>query len=363
MKEADPVTATADRNAATKTVVMITSPLELEYAERIAAAEPERVEVIYRPDLMPPTRYQGDHNGPEDWPGFESRRAEWHRLLARAEVLWDFPTHEQKGILELSPKLRWVQTSSAGVGQYVKRLGLQESDLIVTTASGVHGEPLTEFVFAALLHYVKWIPQIQEWQRNHEWVRFCSDELTGKTLAIVGPGRIGREVARIGRAFGMTTWAMAATYDPARTASLNVDRLFRREELREMLAGADAVVLCTPHTAETENLIGAGEIEAFKPGIVLVNIARGLVIDEEAMIAALRSGKIAFAALDVYRIEPLPVDSPLWDLPNVLINPHSASTAPSENSKITEIFIRNLRCYLDGRYEEMSPVLDKMRLY
>lgn len=346
-----------------KTVVMITSPLEAEFAERIAAVEPERVELTYRPDLMPPTRYQGDHNGPADWPGFAARREEWHGLLRRAEVLWDFPTHEEKGIFELSPGLRWVQTTSAGVGQLVKRLGLQESDLIVTTSSGVHAGPLAEFVFAALLYYVKWFRQILALQREHRWERFCSGELRGQTLAIVGPGRIGREVARIGRAFGMTVWAMAATYDPGRAAALGVDRLFAREELRAMLAGADAVVLCTPHTAETENLIGAEEIAAMKPGVVLVNIARGLVIDEEAMIAALRDGKIGFAALDVFRTEPLPVDSPLWDLPNVLINPHSASTATSENGKITEIFVRNLRCYLDGRYEEMGPMLDKRRLY
>src|SRR5215217_7982391 len=168
-----------DPMTSTKTVVIITSPLEAEFAERIAAVEPERVEVIYRPDLMPPTRYQGDHNGPSDWPGFATRREEWHRLLRRAEVLWDFPTHEEKGILELSPNLRWVQTSSAGVGQYVKRLGLQESDLIVTTASGVHGEVLAEFVFAALLYHAKWFAQLQVWQRNHEWVRFCGGELTG----------------------------------------------------------------------------------------------------------------------------------------------------------------------------------------
>jgi len=346
-----------------KTVVMITSPLEAEFVEQIEAAEPERVEVIYRPDLMPPVRYQGDHNGPSDWPGFAERRNEWRPLLKRADVLWDFPTHEDVGIMELSPNLRWVQTTSAGVGQYVKRLGLQDSDLIVTTASGVHGEALTEFVFAALLYYAKCLAQLREWQSKHEWVRFCSGELTGKTLAVIGTGRIGRETARIGRAFGMTVWGMAATYDPARAESLGVDRLFARSELHEMLAGADALVLSTPHTADTEDLIGADEIAAMKDGIVLVNIARGLVIDEGAMIEALRSGKIAFAALDVFRVEPLPNDSPLWDLPNVIVNPHSASTAPSENGKITEMFIRNLRAFLDGNVDQMSPVLDKHRLY
>jgi phosphoglycerate dehydrogenase-like enzyme len=346
-----------------KTVVMITSPLEREHAERIAAIEPARVELIYRPDLMPPTRYQGDHNGPADWPGFAARRGEWHGLLRRAEVLWDFPTHEETPVLELCPRLKWVQTSSAGVGQLVKRLGLQDSDLIVTTSSGLHAEALAEFVFAALLYHAKWFAQIRTWQRDHQWERFCGGELRGQTLAIVGPGRIGRQIARIGRDFGMRTWAMAATYDPTRATALGVDRLFPRDELRTMLAGADAVVLCAPHTPETEDLIGAAEIAALKPGVVFVNIARGQVVDEAALIAALRDGRIGFAALDVFRTEPLPPDSPLWDLPNVLVNPHSASTAPSENGRITDIFIRNLRCYLDGRYDELSPLLDKQRLY
>jgi phosphoglycerate dehydrogenase-like enzyme len=130
-----------------------------------------------------------------------------------------------------------------------------------------------------------------------------------------------------------------------------------------MLAGADAVVLSTPHTAETDGLIGPREIAAMKPGVVLVNIARGAVIDEDAMIAALRSGQIAFAALDVFRQEPLPADSPLWDLPNVIVNPHSASTAFSENRKITDIFLHNLRRYLDGDLAAMSPLLDKSRGY
>jgi phosphoglycerate dehydrogenase-like enzyme len=110
-------------------------------------------------------------------------------------------------------------------------------------------------------------------------------------------------------------------------------------------------------------LIGRDELAAMPRGSALINIARGIVIDEAALIAALKSGQIGFAALDVFRTEPLPAESELWDLPNVLINPHSASTATSENAKITDIFIRNIGHYLDGRFDLMSPVLDKQRLY
>ncbi len=352
-----------DQSRAERVVVMITSPLEAEHAARIAAVDPERIELVYRPDLLPPPRYPADHNGPADWPGFTTRRAEWRTLLRRADVLWDFPAGEDCPLFELCPRLRWVQTTSAGVGMLVKRLGVQDSGLIVTTASGVHAGPLTEFVFAALLYHTKRLADLQSWQRAHHWERFASGELRGQVLAIIGPGRIGREVARIGRAFGMTIWAMAARYDPARAAELGVDRVFSRAELRAMLAGADAVVLCCPHTPETEGLIGPAEIAAMKRGVVFVNIARGAVVDEEALVGALREGRIGFAALDVFRTEPLPSESPLWDLPNVLINPHSASTSVAENRRIVDIFIRNLQCYLAGRYDEMSPRLDMKRLY
>jgi phosphoglycerate dehydrogenase-like enzyme len=342
---------------------MIASPLEQEYVDRVAAAEPDRIELIYRPDLMPPTRYLGDHNGPADWPGFETRREEWRSLLARAEVLWDFATHENIGPLELSPNLRWVQGTSAGMGQYVKQLGLQSSDVIVTTASGVHGEALAEFVFAALLYHSKLFGQLQAWQREHQWVRNCGFELRGKTIAVIGPGRIGREIAKVAHAFGMTVWGMASNNDPERAAELGLDRIFARPELPELLAGADAVVLSMPHTPESEGMIGAAEFALMKRGVVFVNIARGLIVDEDAMIEAIRAGQIGLAALDVFRTEPLPTDSPLWDLPNVIVSPHSASTAPSENSRITDLFIANLHAFLDGRYDAMSPVLDKQRLY
>jgi phosphoglycerate dehydrogenase-like enzyme len=343
--------------------VMITSPLEAEYVERIRAVAPDRVRVLYRPELMPPTRYTADHNGLEGWTRTADQIAQWHALLAEADVLWDFAAGELRGPLELSPRLRWVQTTSAGVGPLVKRLGIADSDVIVTTASGVHSQPLTEFVFAALLYHVKRLADLQRWKAEHHWERFCGGELAGQTMAIIGPGRIGRETARVARVFNMRVHAMANRNHPERARELGVDQVFAREQLHELLADADVVVLCTPHTPDTEDMMGKAEIAAMKQGAVLINIARGAVIDEAAMVAALASGQIAFAALDVFRTEPLPDDSPLWDLPNVLINPHSASTAYSENAKITGIFCRNLEHFLDGRYNEMSPLLDKQRGY
>lgn len=343
-------------------VVMITSPLEPEFATRIANAFPEQIELIYRPDLMPAPRYIADHGDPAFRRSPEQER-EWHRLLARAEVLLDLPQHERHPLLEIAPRLRWVQTTSAGVGPLVQRLGLQDADLLVTTASGIHAQPLAEFVFAVLLYHTKELGRLQAEQREHLWNRFAGEELAGKTMAIIGPGRIGREVARLAGAFRMRAVVLGRDSNPARAAALGVDRIYGRGELPEMLAEADCLVLCAPHTPETDGILSAEALAALKPGAVFVNIGRGALVDETALLAALGDGRIAFAGLDVFREEPLPPDSPFWDLPNVLINPHSASTVRSENAKLTDLFIRNLGYYLRGELDQMAPVLDKLRLY
>ena len=346
-------------------VVFIATPLEPEQVDRIRAVAPDGVEVLYDPDLLPPTRYVADHNGVNGFTLTPEQDALWREHLGRAEVLWDFPPDARDGTsgLALATGLKWIQTTSSGVGQKVERLGLQESDLLITTARGVHAGPLTEFVFLSLLSYVKRLRHLQAEQREHRWERFCGDELDGMTLAIVGAGGVGRRVAAIGRCFGMRVTALARPGSSKTAEEIGVDVLYPPERLHAMLAETDALVLSIPHTAETEGLIDKAAIAALKPGAIFVNIARGQVVDETALIEALRSGRIAFAGLDVFAVEPLPADSPLWDMPNVLINPHSASTAKSENRRVTDIFCHNLRCYLEGRLADMQNVFDKERLY
>ncbi len=321
--------------------------------------------MIYDPDLLPPTRYAGDHGGIPDFQHTPDQRERWLKHLSVADILFDFPslTEGGPGILELSPNLRWVQTTSAGVGQYIVRLGLQDSNLLVTTASGVHAGPLAEYVFMTLLNHAKYLAHIRQEQAQRHWERYCSDELAGKTLGIVGAGRIGRRIASIARAFDMRPIAVARTASPGRELVLGVDTLFSGSELHEMLAQADAVVLCMPHTPETDGIIDRAAFDAMKDGVVFINIARGQVVDEEALLDAITSGKIAFAALDVFQTEPLPADHPFWGFPNVMVSPHSASTSYSENAKITDIFCHNLTCFVEGRYDEMRNVLDKERMY
>lgn len=350
-------------SSADRLLVLIASPFEEELVDRARPAAGARADVIHRPDLLPPMRYAADHDGPEGWGRSPDQQAEWEALLASADVLLGLPREATSSFEAVCPRVRWVQGTSAGMGQSIRRLGIDRTDVIVTTASGVHAGPLAEFVFAVLLERAKRLDDLAAWQSERRWQRFTGDELAGKTMAIVGPGRIGSRIARVARVFDMRVWALGRRYDPVRETELGLDRLFPAEGLHEMLAGADVVVLVAPHTGETEQLIGRSEIAVMRPGVTLINIARGAVVDESAMIEALTSGQIGFAALDVFHVEPLPAESPLWAMPNVLISPHCSANAPSENARIAEIFVHNLDCFLDGRLDQMSPVLDKQRMY
>lgn len=338
--------------------MLIATPLGEEYIAQIRAVDP-RVEVVYRPDLLGTPTYIADHHPPAN--RTPEQETEFRALIGQAEIIYDFDTDAAPHYAALAPNLRWIQTTSAGVGQAAKRYGLDRTDVIITTSSGVHAGPLAEFVMLATLWFTKRAPYLLELRERHEFQRFCSGELAGKTMAIVGPGRVGGNVARLARAFGMRTTAL-----PRRHRSpeeLGVDHVYRREELHAMLGEADMVVLIMPHTPETENMIDAAALACLKPTAIFVNIARGQVVDEDALIEALREGRIAGAALDVFREEPLPPDSPLWSLPNVIINPHSASTADTEDAKITALFCENLRHYLAGDFGKMRSVLDKAQLY
>lgn len=336
--------------------ILIATYLEPEYVEQIRAEVPE-VEVIYRPDLIGKPRFTADHTSmPER--SAEQEQA-WRDLLAQAHILFDFDYTHREDLPDLAPNLRWIQGTSAGIGQFVKRSGyIERTNWVFTTSSGVHARPLAEFALMTMLMFAKDYGYLQRSQAQHVWLRYCGTELAGKTLAIVGLGKIGRETARLAQAFDMRV--VGNRRDVTHPVA-HVDQLYSPDHLLEMLRAANFLVLSCPHTAETEGLIGARELAALPPGAVLINIARGVVVDQAALIAALQSGNLGGAALDVTDPEPLPPDNPLWDMPNVIISPHSASTADTENSKITRIFCDNLKRFLRG--EPLINQLDTVRLY
>jgi phosphoglycerate dehydrogenase-like enzyme len=336
-------------------VVFIAAPIEREHVDRIRAVDP-RIEVLHDADLLPRPRYVSDHAGSptKRTPEQEARFLE---MLGRAEVVFDFPSGHFRDLLAVAPRLRWLQSTSAGIGQMVKRVGLDRTDITFTTASGVHARPLADFCLMSMLMFAKNYQWMDRDKKAKRWERYCGEELTGKTLAIIGVGRVGQEVARHGKRMDMRVTGMRRSGAPVP----DVDKLFDHPELHAMLREADFLVLAAPHTPETEGIIGKGELAVLKPTAVLINIGRGALVDEDALIRALQEKRLAGAALDVLREEPPPQDSPLWDMPNVIISPHSASTVTQENARITDIFCDNLRRYMDG--QPLRNVLDKTKLY
>lgn len=341
--------------------VLIASYLEPEHVERIRQVDP-RAEVIYEPDLLRKPRYVADHNGvpiprtPED-------EARWRRRLAEADILFDFDYTNDRELPELAPRVRWVQSSSAGIGQFVARRRYPDrwKGTIFTTASGVHAVPLAEFSALAMLGFSRGLFRMRDLQSRKQWERFAGTDLVGRTLVIYGHGAIGREVGRLALGFGMNVIGVKRSATDDLPALHHASELHPAAAFPSLLSRAEYLVLVAPHTSETEQVLGAGEFKRLPRGAFLVNIGRGALVDETAMIHALREGDLGGAALDVFAAEPLPPDSPLWTMPNVLVSPHSASTSDRENGRLTELFCDNLRRFLKG--EPMRNVLDVERLY
>lgn len=326
--------------------ILIATSLEPEQVARIEATAPDRLEVLFAPELLPQPRYVADHHGiKRDLD--ETGRRRWQELLHQADIAFDFDWSDPARLPETAPSLRWVQGTSAGIGEFLRRTGLDRSRIRFTTAAGVHAGPLAEFVLLGLLYFVREVPFLLRQKAERRWERFTSRSLDGRRVLVVGLGSVGRAVVTTCAQFGMEVWGLGRTAPRSPIAGLS--KLIPREELRGAMGEIDALVLACPLTDLTRNLIGRQEINSLRPGAIIVNVARGAVIDEEAMIEALSEGRLGGAALDVAAVEPLPPASPLWRLENVLISPHSASTVAAENRRIVDLFLDNLGRYLDGR--------------
>jgi phosphoglycerate dehydrogenase-like enzyme len=342
-----------------RTRVLIASPLEAELVERIRAAEP-RAEVVYEPDLLSPARYPGDHRGDPEFRRDPAAEARWRELLHEAEVLFGIPDDSADGLAEAAglPGLRWIHATSAGAGEVVRAAGVPAEALkrvTITTSSGVHAIPLAEFAILGLLAIAKDLPRFVEDQRARAWpeVRRPMRELDGQTLFLVGLGEIGRETARLAKAFGMRTVGIRRSRRPPPS---HVDEVHGPDRLAELAGRADAMVVSLPLTDETAGMIDRATIDRLPPTCIFVNVGRGGVVDEPALAGALRERRIAGAVLDVFATEPLPQDSPLWGLPNVIVTPHAVALSARENERIVELFVANLRRYLDG--EPLTKVVE-----
>ncbi len=337
--------------------VLIASPLEPEQVERIRLADP-RIRLLHDPALIPRPRYVADHKGIHPVLTAE-QETRWRSMLAEADVSFDFDWFEPAELRANAPRLRWVQATSSGIGQFVAKTDLPTDQLVLTTAAGVHSVPLAEFALMGVLHFVKDVPLLTRVAAARRWARYTTSQLAGRRVLVVGLGHVGRRVVETFHALGTEVVGVGRTdRDYGTPAGV---RTVDMAALDDELASADAVVLCCPLTPETHGLIGAAQLRRMKPTAILVNIARGGVVDEGALLDALTSDRIAGAALDVFETEPLPEESPFWDLANVIVSPHSASTVDVENRLIVDIFVDNLRRWLAG--EPLQNVYDPARGY
>ncbi|MBI4675103.1 MAG: D-2-hydroxyacid dehydrogenase [Chloroflexi bacterium] len=265
--------------------------------------------------------------------------------------------------LTRAPKLKWVQLHSAGV-DHLRGHPIWNSDIVVTTTSGIHAVPIGEFTFALMLALARKIPKMVRLQERGEWLRnrwemLSGLELRGKTIGIVGYGSIGREIGRIAKyGFNMRVLAMRRTMQTPRRRYNEPgvgdpegripERWFAPNEITALAGECDFLVLAAPATDETRNLVGEEQLRAMKPHALLINIARGELVDDRALVTALKEGWIAGAGLDVFAIEPLPRGSQLWHLDNVIVAPHVSGATGKYDERAAALFAENLRRFLTG---------------
>ncbi|MEZ4333976.1 MAG: D-2-hydroxyacid dehydrogenase [Myxococcota bacterium] len=320
---------------------------ELVDVSRVGAVDP-RIDVVLCPymdgtDLRTAKRLEPESEALRARaPALDADQA---NAFARAEVLLGLDAPFD--VAQVAPKLRWIQAMGSGVGQFAASR-LRESGIVLTNAAGVGAPSIAEFVVGRMLAIWKDFAELDALQRQRAWKRHQGRLLLGATLGIVGLGAIGREVARRAKAFDLRILASRRSHRPGSTAPF-VDELMGPDRLHDLLGRSDVVVLAAAGTPETENLIDAAAFRAMKPGAVFVNVARGNMVDETALADALRSGHLAAAAIDVALEEPLPAESPLWDVPRLFISPHSSASQDRYFEMIFELFLENLSAYVVGK--------------
>ncbi len=341
----EPVSATRD-----PLTVVLATPLAPELRHLITDVDP-CVSLLIDDDLLPPQRFPGDHSGDPGYRRSPAQQRDFESLLARADVLYGIPDVDPQLLAQAvagNPRLRWVQTMAAGGGSSVQAAGLSAEELdrvVFTTSAGVHGHTLAEFALFGVLAGAKDLARLQQLKAARKWPeRWAMRQVGEQTVLVVGLGGIGAQTARLLKGLGATVLGVKRTIEPMD----HVDEVHTVDDLPELVGRADAIVFTLPGTDATAGLYDAELIAATKPGAVIVNVGRGTVIDESALIDGLTDGPLGSAYLDVVAFEPLPAASPLWDLPNVVISPHTAALNDAEDRRIAELFAENLRRFLAG---------------
>jgi phosphoglycerate dehydrogenase-like enzyme len=289
-----------------------------------------------------------------------SDRDEIRRLLPDADVA--FASYVDRDAFQSGTRLKWVQSPAVGVGRLMYP-ELLASPVILTSARGIRARSMAEHVIGVTIALARAFPATIRAQAAHRWAQeeleSATRTLHGQRMGIVGLGAIGMQVATIAAPFGFRVTAIRRR--AAEAVPDGVEAVWPLDRLPDLLAQSDVVVLAVPRTAETKRLIGREQVEQMKPGALLVNVARGKLVDDEALIDALRDGRLGGAALDVFSEEPLDPSSPYWDLPNVIVTPHTSGAMQDYWTPLVELFADNLRRFEKG--EPLLNVVDKVAGY
>jgi phosphoglycerate dehydrogenase-like enzyme len=330
--------------------VAIAAPVPSGITELITSREP-RLELLYDPDLLPPMRHPADFTGDPAFRRTQAQQYAYEALMDSADALYGIPDVDADALrraVRANPRLRWVHTMAAGGGASVKAAQLNEDELrrvVFTSSAGVHRDPLAEFAVFGVLAGAKNLPRLNAQKRAHVWSgRWLMGQVGEQSVLVIGLGGIGGRVVELLAAFGATIIGTSR-----RQRTMPGVEVIHPDDMVSIAGRLDAVISTLPGTDATTGLLGAAFFDALQPGATVVNVGRGTVIDEPALIAALESGQVGFAALDVFAVEPLPAESPLWSMPNVLISPHSAALSAQEDRRIAELFSENASRLLDGR--------------
>jgi phosphoglycerate dehydrogenase-like enzyme len=333
--------------------ILLTVQFNQQQLEELESLAPD-FKIISRP------LSQGQELAEDDW--------------AQVEVLYTFRALPQP---EQATKLRWIQFHLAGIEGQLEQPILHQVKVQTTTLSGANAPQVAEHALALMLALGHHLPEMVTDQSRSQWPtqrtqRYIPAELINSTVGIIGYGSVGQRLARLLQSFGVTVLASRRDLLKTDHADYQVDgqgdpaaelprRLYPGKALRSLLKECDYVVVTVPLTPETRGMLGAKQLSAMKPGSYLIDVSRGGVVDQEALIKALEKGQMAGAALDVFSEEPLPADSPLWEMPKVLISPHVAGLSPHYVERAFTLFKENLRRYIAG--EELMNKIDLERGY
>jgi phosphoglycerate dehydrogenase-like enzyme len=278
--------------------------------------------------------------------------AEACRIGSSAEVLAALAHQVDDQLLSAMPKLRWIAALTTGT-DHLRGLKNLRSDVVVTSARGIHGPQMSELALLNMISLSRRVPEMLRNQSEAKWERWSQPILSGKTAVIVGVGQIGETMAERFRAFGMKLVGVS----DARPEIAGFDRVLPRAKLTEAAALADFLIVLVPLTEATRHLIGRDVLAALKPTAYLINLARGDVVDERALIEHLKAGRIAGAGLDVFAEEPPRKDNPLWTMPNVIMTPRIGGMSDCYGEQVLPLMIDNLRAFSEGRLEDLRNIV------